>query len=499
MPNKKYIISFLIAFVSISYSYSQNINNEYADYAKLDSITFADYTNKNWEGVIHYGNIAIENNIDYYYLRIRMGIAYFNLEKYLLAANNLQKALEFNKNDALAQLYLYDTYIILGKTSKAYKLSKYFAATTMDLLLQKRKVIEFVDIVGGYMFSNNNKNNKIFLDIKGDTLVGSSDFYGNKSVFNFAANINLTPSISMFASYTNLHVEKNTYTQHYEVPLKFDSVTNEIWGYQNYYSLDTLHYFNKYSKVVKQNEYYLNSRFQFNKGWAVTAFGNLIFINSPKFNPVVDTVTNNYINYQINDSEPVLFEYQYAKLHYTKTDTSYISFIAGVNIEKDFNNITLNLFATMSSLNNNKQNQIGGSCSYYFNSQASVYGNTGLLWFSQQQKQQRNTDNRFIITQKLGGKLLSNLWSEAEFTYGDLRNVNVNNGSVVYNQSDKTIFSTGINLRLLLTNHIEFNIYYKYIKYEGFFATNTEPTISKSSNTFNYQTQNILGGIRWKF
>jgi len=503
MPNKKYIISLLIAFVSISYSYSQSINDEYADYTKLDSITFADYTNKNWEGVIHYGNIAIENNIDYYYLRIRMGIAYFYLEKYLDAANNLQKALKFNENDALAQLYLYDTYIILGKNTKAYKLSKSFSSSTMNLISKKRKLIEFIDIGGGYSLSNNyDLNDKVYYNNNNDTLSGYQELIGDKSVFTIGANFNLSPSFSIYAGYTNLQIDKIYCSQYFEVPLKFDSVQNETWGYQNYYSPDTIQHHHTNKETIQQNEIYVNGKYQLSNGWALTLFTNLIFVNSVNYTPIIDTVVLVDTNYQITGQDPVLFEYDYYHLRFDRADTSFLDFIAGFNIEKDFNNVTLNLFGTISSLNGAKQSQLGTSGFYYLNSNASIYGNTQLTWFSQRQKQSNN-DSRLIFTQKIGGKLLSKLWAEAEFGYGNLQNANINNGSIVFNQSDKTNCWGGVNLKLPLTKNIELNLYYKYIRYEGEFyldiMQNTEQKNKQNTNSFNYQTQNIIGGLKWKF
>ena len=502
MPNK-IIISLLITIVSISYSYSQNIVDEYTNYAKLDSVTFANYTNKNWEGVIHYGNIAIENNIDYYYLRIRMGIAYFNLEKYLDAANNLQKAIKFNKNDALAQLYLYDTYIILGKNTKAYKLSKSFSSSTMNLISKKRKLIEFIDIGGGYSLSNNyDLNDKVYYNSNNDTLSGYQELIGDKSVFTAGASFNLSPSISVYAGYTNLQIDKIFCSQYFEVPLKFDSVQNEIWGYQNYFSPDTIQHHDTNKETITQNEVYVNGKYQFNNGWALTLFTNLIFVNSVNYTPRIDTIVVVDTNYQIIGQNPVLFEYDYYHLRFDRADTTFMDYVVGFNIEKDYNNVTLNLFGTFSSLNGAKQSQLGASGFYYLNSSASIYGNTQLTWFSQRLRQSSN-DNRLLFTQKIGGRIFPKLWVEAEFGYGNLHNANINNGSIVFNQADKTNYWGGVNLKLPLTKNIELNLYYKYIRYQGEFYSDIEQSSEQknkqNTNSFNYQTQNIVGGLKWKF
>ncbi len=106
-----------------------------------------------------------------------------------------------------------------------------------------------------------------------------------------------------------------------------------------------------------------------------------------------------------------------------------------------------------------------------------------------------------IFNQKLGGRLYRNLWAEAEITYGDLNNANTNNGFVVYNQADKMKFIGGLTFKIFLGKHFELNLLYRYIAYEGIFIEDSDDEQNSDLNTniFNYQTQSIIGGLKWTF
>ena len=88
---KSSAISLIVIFVGI-YQLSGQIFIG-SDYKELDSITYANYINQDWEKVIYNGNRALIRNIDYFYLRMRMGIAAYYLGKLPDAADHFEKAL----------------------------------------------------------------------------------------------------------------------------------------------------------------------------------------------------------------------------------------------------------------------------------------------------------------------------------------------------------------------------------------------------------------------
>ncbi len=83
--------------------------------------------------MIKAGEEAIELGIDYYYLRMRVGIAAYELEDYSKAISHFKKALEFNSADDTAKEYLYFAYKFLGREMEADNTAKEFS----EILMQK--------------------------------------------------------------------------------------------------------------------------------------------------------------------------------------------------------------------------------------------------------------------------------------------------------------------------------------------------------------------------
>jgi hypothetical protein len=102
MYRSKTIIVILICF-STHLAFSQSEMNS----AEVESKSYSMYIHQKWSELIELGNRAIEQKQDYFYLRLRLGIAYFNTNQFRIATIHFQKALSFNTDDATAQEYLY--------------------------------------------------------------------------------------------------------------------------------------------------------------------------------------------------------------------------------------------------------------------------------------------------------------------------------------------------------------------------------------------------------
>ncbi len=471
------------------------------NFKEIDSATYSDFLKKNWTEVIEVGDIALKSNIDYYYLRMRLGIANFNNSNYLSAEIHFRKALKFNKGDKDAQVYLYDTYKILGKNTRAYKLSGDFLGDASNLVYSKRKVVEKVFGGAGYSLSNNYKlNDHAVLDNNEDTVSGFQVLIGNKSLISAGAAINVNSFLSYYIGFNHLQIQKKSIFQYNEFPIVFDSVRNEPWGYQNFYSVKNRNYRSSFDEVISQNELYQNIRVQFAKGWATTLFANLLLISTVNNTASTQQKTIEEIDYQVINDPPVYFTYDYDEMVFNRSDSSLINYVYGINIEKDFSSFSVNLVGSLSSINAGNQSQLGISTSYYFDPKAKWFGVTGVSWFNEKWKS-GEYENRFIFSQKIGGKLLPNMWVIGDIIYGNLNNAAINNGSIVYNQVDDMKFRSGLTIKMMLGQHFELNLNYHYISYISNFIQlgNDENGEEFVTREFDYQTQNIFGGVVWKF
>jgi tetratricopeptide (TPR) repeat protein len=75
-----------------------------------------------------------------------MGIAYYNKENHLKAAQHLEKALKFNASDATAMEYLYHSYMFSGRKREARVLSSKFTAS-LENKLQTGKINFFENLL----------------------------------------------------------------------------------------------------------------------------------------------------------------------------------------------------------------------------------------------------------------------------------------------------------------------------------------------------------------
>ncbi|HTA27004.1 MAG TPA: hypothetical protein VK809_04410, partial [Bacteroidia bacterium] len=94
--------------------------------AGVESQSYSLYTQKNWDELIRFGNIALNKGFDYYYIRYRLGAAYFSKKNYRIAQVHFEKANAFNSTDEVVE-YLYYCYLYNGQYERARWLSKSFS------------------------------------------------------------------------------------------------------------------------------------------------------------------------------------------------------------------------------------------------------------------------------------------------------------------------------------------------------------------------------------
>lgn len=89
------------------------------DFTKLDLQTYDYYLKGDFRSLEKTGKVMISKGMDYYYLRMRLGITSFNKERYSKAFKHFTKALQFNLLDTISQGYIYDTYQLSGRRNDA--------------------------------------------------------------------------------------------------------------------------------------------------------------------------------------------------------------------------------------------------------------------------------------------------------------------------------------------------------------------------------------------
>jgi tetratricopeptide (TPR) repeat protein len=135
----------LVAFSSLNAFAQDSLQAETIDQKSLRL-----YTEKKWSELIKVGNESVKEGNDYFYLRMRIGIAYYEKKNFNLAEEHFKKALEFNSTDDLALEYLYYCNYLVGKYEEARIISKLFSTELAEKTgVAKQTSAEFIIIEGG--------------------------------------------------------------------------------------------------------------------------------------------------------------------------------------------------------------------------------------------------------------------------------------------------------------------------------------------------------------
>lgn len=89
------------------------------DFVKLDRQTYDYYLKGDYKNLSCTAERMISQGIDYYYLRMRLGILSYNKQLYYNALKHFNKALEFNSLDTVSRKYIYYSYLFSGRKADA--------------------------------------------------------------------------------------------------------------------------------------------------------------------------------------------------------------------------------------------------------------------------------------------------------------------------------------------------------------------------------------------
>ena len=465
------------------------------DFKYIDKKTYDLYFQQKWDSLIIVGKAGIKNDIDYYYLRYRMGMAYYYKGKYIKAIQHFEKARKLNTMDSTLYEMLYYSYVFSNRNSDAKVISKKFTESqfqriilnrennkvssqnsenftissnqNLDSILssaEKMKVFESVYTEGGYVISNNLKLNSDKAAPrtpgKPDTSFrNETDLYGNEIYFHLGIQHRIGKSITLYHGYNYINFTK----------LK-TSKTNII-------KTDEYH--------LVQNEYYLKAIINIKNVINIIPAFHYINVSSTTFYPYINTSTM-----------PPTWVYPENTLKLN-------NFVGSLTISKDFSIFSPSISISFSNLNNTYQSQAGLSFGIYPLGNLDLFSFTSATAFFQGKgiggmfKNTPYSEKRLILSETIGGKLYKNLWGTASFYYGNMQNFNDKNAFVVYNTSDKINYKLDVSLLFVISKRFDISLTYGFSDMETPLLRYTNPTIY-STTYLKYQNNSIIGGFKWK-
>ncbi|MFH0895899.1 MAG: tetratricopeptide repeat protein [Bacteroidota bacterium] len=450
--------------------------------------TYVYYENGQWDSLILLGERAIADSIDYFYLRTRLGISYYNKGKYRKAIPHFEKALTYNSSDETTLNYLYYSYLYGGRVADANLLLRKFSSSQLKTLGRKKFELITGGLYEGGFASNNNLYNNAALDIDGmENICGMQDLNDNYSFSTLFLRHKISNRITINQGFTILNVNKTKrlIASYLPVPIVYNTKYNVI-----------------------QKEYYINAGISLGRGWqAIPAF--------------------HLLNTQYNIWN-AKFDVNSGTVSIKPGDTSFNNYASSLSFTKEVRNHAFELTVTKSNLNGRQQSQFGGAFTLYPFSNLNFYSRTqlmiqtinvttgapsspifktaaGPLGPGGPGSQQQFTKTRFrnaIIEEMIGVKITKFLWAEAFVTYGDMIDYVEKNAYVVYNLNDKITKRVGGSLIFIISPALDFSIRTSYSWCDSFYikyVPNTEAGNFKPVPTItNYTQFQITGGLQWK-
>ena len=426
--------------------------------AEVDRISYEQFQQKDFKKLKETVKDALANDIDFYYLRLRVGILAYDKKNFEYAIPHFKKALEFAPLDTLSKEYLYYAYVFTSRQEMANEFASKQGILFQQKVGYKRKPFDFIGIDGGAVITDNISANKD-KSFKGNTNQGKAErslngnlYFGELFFQNTIKNrLHINNSFSVF----------NTSSRHeFELTkLNFETITNAR-------TFNNLNF-----------QYNLGLSYITKKDWTIALGLGYYRVKSNTFSAGQPDLLNNTVPITV--------------------DTIAInSFLGSITISKRIKNVQPFLQISASNLNAVKQAQIEGGLTYFPLGNYNLYGTTTAAYL------RNGTINQYVIKQQIGFKLLKWWWSELNFNYGNLSNYHANNGFTTYNTSDAIKLQTGIDFNFYIKKHVQLNIGYtlqqrtKIItSYQG--MQNPQPNITTQQS--NYFTHLIKSGFIWKF
>ncbi len=417
-----------------------------------DSLTYSLYTEKKWNDLIKEGNRSLKDGYDYYFMRMRIGIAYYEKHNYIMSAIQFRKALVFNENDQVALEYLFYSYYLSGRTLQAFSLMPSFYPQVRDRIQNESRIRKNSLTLGSF-----------FSDAKTDKILSRPESYfsnpeaGSQVVTKYfisnavyASHI-LGNHASYFHSYTNL--VKDNWLHYFDGSNSADLLTQRIVQHQYYGSLS---FFSSSGWVFTPSFHLLSTVYP------------LVFFSSPGMNSSAST-----FNYRSN------------------------GYFAGTSIAKSIGYVNVGCEIGFSNLNFIKQLQGTVSIMIYplGNSDLYIGGKLSML----EEVLDNSDKSGYVEGFTAGFSIARKVWVEFSGLSGDMNNYTDNNGLYVYNSVD--ILKSKLSCRTIIPFYKAGLSFYAgggLSSYSSEFITD-DGIISYDTNKLNYSNINFTGGISWNF
>lgn len=441
------IIAFIFIIIFTYSAHSQNIVNT----TTIDEETYTLWLAKDWDKLITIGKTALHHGVDFYYLRVRMGIAYFEKNNFHNAIHNFEKAYAVNSKESFLKEYLYYAYLYSGRQSEAEIIALSFSWEQKEKIKTSRN--KFIDQLN-ITYNTNLFNNQSVIDdysISADILEdGSQQISKSLNYFNLSLEHRINPKFSIFHGYSKINKTSFSYT-----------IENGIGK-------------NDHNDKTTLRQYYLSGKSRIARNL------NILF-------------GFHYLNIQYSIEDSTFRQGQFSNYTSIVTDNDFIGFMSAY---KNFTLFTLGTSVYFAGLNNAKQLQGDFLLTLYPLGNMNLYS-VSTLSFQSEKYSGNQPINQFVFDQQIGVKLAKKIWIEGYTSFGNMHNFIRNNGFVIYNGLDIITQRYGGQLIIPLKSTFKIKINYSFVTNESSYILSTQE--NTNYNIIRYNNHSITGGISWNF
>ena len=365
-------------------------------YSYADSMTYARYFRKDYKKLQKTATEALKAGIDFYDLRMRLGISYYEEKRYEKALLHFKKALAMNPANTVVQEYIYYALLFTQRKEDAYDLAETFSPALQHQLEHKtiKKGIagsfEKVSVTIGALVNNNISKKQEEFNIE-------KNLQGNTYITNVYVSNRITNRLSIFNSFS----------------------------YSNVQSLGTVQFF----LFPEEQKHYSNNNYQYNTG------GNYVFKNN--------WTVGAYFGYYREQAQALAFGRPDPENFTLQTQDivhEHHAFTGSLSVRKRIGNFGFGTSVATGNLATVTQWQLEGNVLWYPFGNTNFYSVSIFTWLN------NGRNDQAIYTQKIGGKAFKNIWYELKGSYGNHQNYITDGGILAYNTVEPVWLTAEANL-----------------------------------------------------
>ncbi|MBP7497369.1 MAG: hypothetical protein KA792_06880 [Bacteroidales bacterium] len=400
-------------------------------YSYVDSLSYQQFLDEDYNEVIKTCRQALKAGIDFYYLRTRLSIAYYESRKYASALKHFLYAYKMNPSDLVLKEYLYYSLIFSLRRDAAYILAETFPESLKDKLNQNTKYplpntrssakFEAISFSGGYIFSDNSKKSDKNRSFAGDALYAENTLQGNTSFADLYLKNSFGNRLKMYNNIGFFNVRSFGLIQHSKDTLTRNYSNNNI-NYTLGFDYNLLNIF-PLRRSVSATHYPLPATI---RHFSLDC-GLWFMLLSER---------SNYFSSMFNDSAYTYFN----NPHKYKAKAAGLSFIVR------YLKAGLGFSIAVGSLSAVKQKQAQLDLSFYPFGNTGFYSNSGIALIDNDNKIQT------VILQSFSGKINNIMRYEIKGSFGNHQNYIVQDAIFAYNTVEPVYITAEANLSIRFNN-----------------------------------------------